>query len=163
MGARMNTKAIEGHSSEPWNEVVRAEVGHVFYDAINEGVRIVVMRGPSHLCAYLGVPEAHPLAGFGYDDIPLDCHGGLTFGKAGDSLLAKGWFWYGWDYGHSGDYCTYYDKEPLSKRPRDEKKWTVEEVTQEAIFACYDFRRLMKLAEKCSLKESGFQIARKQS
>jgi hypothetical protein len=146
-----------------WEQVTSAESGHVFYDAIEEGVRILVMRGPFHLCAYLGVPKDHPLAGFGYDDLPMQVHGGLTFGSEGKKNWPEGWYWYGWDYGHSGDYCTYYDDKLRTSAFRDGKKWTVNEVIAEAKDACYDFRKLMLLAEKCALKESGLLIARRES
>jgi hypothetical protein len=31
------------------------------------------------LCGYVGVPEGHPWHGRGYDDVPADVHGGLTY------------------------------------------------------------------------------------
>jgi len=31
------------------------------------------------LCGYVGVPEGHPWHGKGYDDVPADVHGGLTY------------------------------------------------------------------------------------
>ena len=144
-----------------WEAVADAEVGHVYYDAIDEGVRILVLRGPVAICAYLGVPSAHPLAGFSYDDIPLDVHGGLTFGQDGDGSKGDwpaGWYWYGWDYAHSGDYCVY---DGLRDRNVGAHQWTPKEVVDEAKSACWDFRRLMRLAEKCALKDSGFLIAQK--
>lgn len=48
-----------------------------------------------HLCGYVHLPENHPLSGFDYDDIPISCHGGLTFSEGG--LI-------GFDCAHSGDY-----------------------------------------------------------
>lgn len=145
-----------------WEAVVKADAGHIFYDAIKEGVRVIVMRGPAALCAYLGVPKDHPLAGFDYNDLPMQVHGGLTFGSAPEEGWPQGWFWYGWDYAHAGDWSTY-DDERRDPPPwkSDAKKWTVPEVVAEAKDACWDFRKLMKLAEKCALKDSGYLIARK--
>lgn len=154
---------VKGNQEAGWQQVVAAEANHVFYDAIEEGVRVLIMRGPFHLCAYLGVPEAHPLAGFDYNDLPMHVHGGLTFCGEGKNGWPEGWYWYGWDYGHSGDYCTYYDEPPLASKSswRNGKKWTVPEVIAEAKDACWDFRLLMVLAEKCALKESGLLIAQR--
>ena len=143
-----------------WQEVMDAEVGKIFYDAIDNGVRILVMRGPTSMCAYLGCPKDHPLAGFEYDDIPLSVHGGLAFGGEGGKGWPAGWYWYGWDYSHSGDYSTYYDRLTSELLPEGHK-WTVKEVTDEAKDATWDFRRIMLLAEKCALKDSGLLLAKK--
>jgi hypothetical protein len=154
-------KRLDTPSSEAWAQVVAAEPGHVFYDAIEEGVRILVVRGPASLCAYLGVPKDHPLAGFDYNDLVISVHGGLTYGSTGGKEWPEGFYWYGWDYAHCDDYSTYYDDGRTSEILRNGHKWTVEEVVKEAKEACWDFRRLMKLAEKCAMKDSGYQIARK--
>ena len=130
-----------------FEEISKDKAGTLYHDEIEEGVRFIVIRGPSHLCAYVGIPTTHPLAGFNYDLIPITCHGGLTFGGEGDDKYRpKGYFWYGWDYGHSGDYSFYYDKESWGCYAND-KKWTVEEVVEDSWDAIYDFQRLVKLAE----------------
>ena len=96
--------------------------------------RALVAQGPSSLVAYVGVPEDHPLAGRHYDDMPLDCHGGLTFAdKGGHSIWPKGWYWYGWDYAHAGDFLSFL---PNSS----DRQWTVEDVEAEA-------RQVMKQIE----------------
>jgi len=89
-------------------------ISTVFVDRHEDGYRFLVMRGPASVVAYLGVPESHPLAGRAYDDLPLDCHGGLTFAGLGGGkrdAFPAGWYWYGWDYAHSGD-RSFYDLEP---------------------------------------------------
>ena len=43
----------------------------------------------------------------------------------------------------------------------DSHKWTVKEVIAEAKEAVWDFRRLVLLAERIALKDSGLLIARK--
>lgn len=84
---------------------------------------LIIERNGS-FCAYVGVPSNNPLAGRVYDDMPLECHGGLTFGsEGGDGGWPKGWYWYGWDYMHSGDRTTFWKKG---------HQWTVEEVEDEA-------------------------------
>jgi hypothetical protein len=137
-----------------WKEVLDAKPGHIFVDKFDEGVRFIIMRGPASLCAYVGVPEEHPLAGFDYESLPVDCHGGLTFASKGTNDWPKGFFWYGWDYAHSGDRSTY-DDDPtrtLVRPDRSEKRWTVKEVEQDSWHATYEFRKLMKLAESIAAK-----------
>lgn len=132
-----------------WEDVVAAEVGHVFCDEFEDGVRFIILRGPSSLCAYLGLPTAHPLSGYDYDDLPVEAHGGLTY--AGTGVHGDGeTYWYGWDYSHSGDYSTYYDREPLSLslRERDDKRWTPKDVYADAWHSHYEFVKLVGLAEK---------------
>lgn len=45
------------------------------------GLDCLILRAPSTgaLCGYVGVPEGHSCYGLGYDDVPVDVHGGLTF------------------------------------------------------------------------------------
>ena len=63
----------------------------------------------------------------------LPVHGGCTW--TGPKTSGDG-YWYGWDYGHSGDFL-----KPLSVNPnvmsiyKHGKKWTVSEVMQDVIRA----------------------------
>ena len=54
-----------------------------------------------HWCGYLSLPKEHPWHGHGYDDIPIDCHGGPTF--AGTNIAGLNKFFVGFDCAHSGD------------------------------------------------------------
>lgn len=118
----------------------------VLRDYFDEGVRCLVLRSSFHLCAYLGIPIDHPLANKSYDDIPLQCHGGLTFGDKGDGKIwPENWFWYGWDYGHCDDQSFY--KGIAKEFEGRGKKWTIKEVVSEINWALYDFKKLMKLVE----------------
>lgn len=74
-------------------------------------------------CAYVELPKDHPFRKnfrkstnswskvpyWDYDAVPLNVHGGLTFGelvKKGDTFeqgFTPG-YWVGWDYGHVGDF-----------------------------------------------------------
>ncbi len=87
-----------------WEDIVAAEGGKIFKDIFDEGVRFIIMKGGSSLCGYVGIPIDHPLAGFDYDDLPIEAHGGLTFSAKGHKHWPEGYWWYGWDYAHSGDY-----------------------------------------------------------
>lgn len=154
--SRMKTK----QELYTWENISKAESGTVFLDEFDEGVRFFIMKGGSALCVYVGIPIDHPLAGFGYDDLPLECHGGLTFSgaghksKEGGSIWPEGFWWYGWDYAHAGDYCDFYDTS-LSKGSilRQDKKWLVEMVKEDSWSAIYNFKILMKLAEKIQNKK----------
>jgi len=129
-----------------FEETANDESGTIYKDWYEKGVRCIIMRGPCSLCAYLGILETHPLANRNYDDIPLEVHGGLTFSDRGDSYRPKGFYWYGWDYAHSGDYPFYNLKYPIYESGSG-KKWTVEEVEAEVRYALPDFKKLMKIAE----------------
>lgn len=107
-------------------------------------------------CAYIGIPKDHPFAGKIYDDIPLNVHGGLTYGNFGNADRDKDYYWYGWDYAHYGDAIRYAEKgkeipelEAINMyKITGEKEWTVKEVRQELLAAIPEFKKLMKIAEK---------------
>lgn len=40
---------------------------------------------------YVLIPEGHPCYGIDYNDIPVDVHGGLTFGQIIDVQLINNW------------------------------------------------------------------------
>lgn len=146
--------------NKTWEELVKDHesiVGKpksiIYRDWFDEGVRCLIMSGGASLCAYIGVPINHPLAGFDYDNLAIDCHGGLTFSGEGDGKIwPQGYWWYGWDYAHSGDYSFYNDSPYLKGKydHSDEKKWLVEDVAKDMWSAIYDFKRQMRFAEQIS-------------
>lgn len=140
-----------------WEQISKAEAGTIFLDRFDDGIRFMILKGGSSLCAYVGVPEDHPLSNFEYNDLPISCHGGLTFSggyedyKSTKSPFPKGFYFYGWDYAHSGDYCDYYDTpimSPLSDYRKNDTKWLVGMVEDDSWSAIYDFKKLVALAEK---------------
>ncbi len=132
-----------------WEQVVSAKPGEVLADRFEDGLRFMIIRGPCYLCAYIGIPESHPLAGRSYDDITCRAHGGLTYSKAGDGQLKPAGFWfYGWNYGHYDDYMiSDHHSKKYSAYNEKLKKWGVEEVNEDSEGALYDFKKLMKLSE----------------
>ncbi len=137
-----------------FEELSKLESGTILEDYFDEGIRILIMRGPGSLCCYLGVPKNHPLAGFGCDDISLNCHGGLTFAGGGENW-PKDFYWYGWDYSHCGDKNFYNLKYPRSSDEsidQPEIGWTVELVKKDIWEAVDEFKRLIKLSEKIKNK-----------
>lgn len=134
-----------------WEELRQVPKGTILHDTFEEGLRFIVLKYTFHLCAYLGLPKDHPLSNHDYELLPINCHGGLTFGRLGDAKpLPTGYYWYGWDYAHAGDF-TFLDDDPLLNKlfsHSHDKKWLVEDVIQDSLFAIYNMRRLMKLAEE---------------
>lgn len=99
------------------------------------------------LCGYVKLPAKHPfiellkkktyyklfsgkkMVIYGYDKLPIECHGGLTFGtnvRKPYHDFTKGW-WIGWDYAHLGDCCP---KLPL-RMGEKERLWSEKEVIAE--------------------------------
>lgn len=82
------------------------------------GYPCLIVRNPMRaLCGYVGVPPGHPYHGKGYDDVPADAHGGLTFAaKCSDHICHKALpgeaddvWWLGFDCSHSDDFSPRYD------------------------------------------------------
>ena len=134
-------------------ELAKDPVGTKYlYEPVNIGpeVILVILRGPAALCAYIGIAKTHPLAGKIYDDVPIDCHGGLTYSD--DKLAGKDdghYWWYGWDYAHCGD-ANFYDLLPeiqAIKASYDNPKehgWTVPEVRKDCDRAIASLKELLK-------------------
>lgn len=59
----------------------------------------VLHNGMAYRCGYVALPPGHPWHGKGYDDIPAEAHGGLTYSNASDD----GSWWVGFDCAHAGD------------------------------------------------------------
>lgn len=118
----------------------KLDLGTVVYDVIIESFRLIIMRGPAGWCSYIGVPFESPLAELPYESdlvSGFECHGGLTFAAPGDDLRPEGWYYFGWDYGHGGDWTVYSDemrRDPTDRRniggslSRAGRKWTFGEV-----------------------------------
>jgi hypothetical protein len=81
-----------------------------------------------------------------YDDIDVWVHGGVTFGEyrklmirseydidkfETDEHMPEG-YWLGWDYAHLGDYCYRGLLSEVHYHSSDEKKYTIEELIEEA-------------------------------
>ena len=98
----------------------------------------VVNQGGSHPCAYVVLPKGHVFNGVPYDDIPVKCHWGLTYGayELEGVKLEDGEYVIGWDYGHCGDYISAYGA------PADHKMWTTAEILNEVTEVCRQLREL---------------------
>ncbi len=130
----------------------RIQKPKILLDTEEVGLRIIIISYGTHPCAYVGVPENHPIAGYDCDDLSfMNVHGGFTFSRKGDRKpLPKGYWWYGWDYAHCDDYMGYYkENEELAK---NSKKWTTEEIYEEAKEVAWEMRKLMKFIEVIKTK-----------
>lgn len=98
----------------------------------------VVNQGGLYPCAYVVLPQCHVFNGAPYDDIPVKCHGGLTYGARGleGVKLEDGEYVIGWDYAHWGDYI------PTHGTPSYDKQWTTTEIVNEAVNVCRQLREL---------------------
>lgn len=70
---------------------------------------------------YVRIPEGHKYYGMGYEEIPYDAHGGLTFSEVINADDSHNWpegHWIGFDTAHSGD---------------TKEKWPKDEVLKETI------------------------------
>lgn len=92
----------------------------------------IVSRG-FHPCAYVKLPESHKYYGLGYDDIPVDCHCGLTYSeKYLDVMPDSHGGWIGWDYGHCCDYSGFMTHEYWHGIDTSHlKRWTTAEILEE--------------------------------
>ena len=109
------------------------EGGLLGVEDIGDGYKLAVTNTEgTHPCAYVQWPGIEKLET--YDDIWVDAevHGGFTFLGTLKTTYDLDGIWLGWDYAHCGDYywTGYNDLFPSSK---DDKKWTTEEVRQEAL------------------------------
>ena len=104
---------------------------------VYEGFPFAIMNYGTHPCCYVGVPKGHTLYKRIYDegDMP-NCHGGVTYSERGLSRQGEVYipfdYWVlGWDYGHAGDYCSYYSEYDQTSFLHDCKKWTTKEMLED--------------------------------
>lgn len=83
-----------GWSTGPWSD----EPDKMQWPDAATGLPCLIVRGPhGALCGYVGVSDAHPLHGKGYDDVPVgddyehSPHGGLTFARGCSHPTPEGW------------------------------------------------------------------------
>jgi hypothetical protein len=131
-------------------------IGFVYLDWVttdDDGqnpLRALVVESAASLTAYVGVPLDHLLAHLNYEEMDgmLDVHGGMTYGTPGGTdIWPAGWYWYGWDYAHWGDY-TKIDR--TYGRGQGGHEWTIPEVYAHAQAALRQLRNLTQNREENS-------------
>lgn len=114
-----------------WDELRKRPQGAILYDKERKGCHLIIRFGGASLCAYIGVPRGHRLA---EKELDMPCHGGVTFFSYGDTgcCWRKDWFYWGWDYAHSGDCLLFHDDMPgLASVLPLLKKWDFGDVKKE--------------------------------
>lgn len=94
-----------------------------------EGYEYYIITLGSHPCCYVLLPKGHCYHGEHYDDIPINCHFGLTYSEPTllrDNIITGGEWVIGWDYAHIGDYSIFHL--PLMESTKDGHKWTLDEL-----------------------------------
>lgn len=113
------------------------------------GLPCLIVRGPAGaLCGYVGIPKGHPYYGRHYDEVPVEAHGGLTFGdycrvdSPEDSSICHvpgpgepdDVYWLGFDCAHAGDVSPATDA--LIRQRYDPQEWA----NRMQVFAGYVYR-----------------------
>lgn len=94
----------------------------------------VIFVRRSHRCGYVGIPKGHVAYDKDYDDLPIEVHGGLTYGQIGEDGLN----WFGFDCAHLGDKT----KDDFPSLEENEHFWTLEEVVKETEQMAQQFSKL---------------------
>lgn len=106
-----------------------------------------VLNMGTHPCAYVGIPEGKRFYNIPYSDIPVRCHGGLTF--CGNGFWAdnndKNRYYIDWDYAHCYDFLGYFLDSLVSDLfygDHTGKKWTTQEMVDECLDVISQLERL---------------------
>lgn len=146
--AKMTEKQLKELCSE-WNDMRYATeypftMGEASVLAMGEykGFEFVAINmGGSHPCGYVNVESTKLECEF-YNDINVECHGGITFSGT-KSMMEHGW-WIGWDYAHSGDFMPYYTAE----EQKHCVKYTTAYVVQECVNVIEQIQNLVKVTHE---------------
>ena len=90
--------------------------------------RVLFVR-QSHRCGYVGVPQNHVAYDKKYSDLPIEVHGGLTYGTTEEDGLK----WFGFDCAHVGDKTGLWSEGHF---------WTLEDVVKETEQMAKQFSKL---------------------
>ena len=100
-------KAREQSKLEKVLDIIQHEPNYETFDYKGYHCVIKRMMYPSggQLNGYVRLPKGHKFYGKGYDDIPVECHGGLTF--AGELEDGDSDYYIGFDTAHFQDYMPF--------------------------------------------------------
>ena len=76
----------------------------------HKGYNYYVLNQGTHPCGYVEIPRDSKYFNVDYDNIPVECHGGLTYGRrflVGVATDDDNRYFIGWDYAHYGDFVGY--------------------------------------------------------
>ena len=139
----MTTNRIQKYQYT-WEDLLAMSEGTKVYEEVfstKPEIKFIILRNFASLCAYIGVPLKSPLAKHPPEGMQELCaHWGINFADKGDGeIRPKGYWWYGWDYAHAGDYAFYFDHPKVQEFnilgnliPNESKKWLVEDVIEDS-------------------------------
>ena len=93
-----------------------------------------VLNLGTHPCGYVEIPSESPYFNVDYNNIPVECHGGLTYGRGFLHTVAgidDNRYFIGWDYAHYGDYVGYHSMFEIDEAPFGDRRYTTEDVVRE--------------------------------
>lgn len=109
------------------------ESGLLGVEEIFDGYKLAVTNTKgSHPCAYVQFPGIEALESCDDIWVEAEVHGGFTFLGSLKKVYDLDGIWLGWDYAHLGDYYWTGFNDLFPHRDKD-KKWTAEEVRNEAL------------------------------
>lgn len=100
-------------------------------EGVYKGFHYIIVSYGTHPCAYIELTKENKYYGKDYNDIPVKCHGGLTYSSERGIIFSKNnenhrnGFWIGWDYAHLDDYMTWIGG------CFGTKKWTTKEILKD--------------------------------
>lgn len=106
----------------------------VLASGTENGYNYYVLSQGTHPTAYVELPKESPYFGAEYDDVPVECHGGLTYGRPYLHTVAtedEGRYFVGWDYAHYMDYVGY--SERFNFNTRFERRYTTDDCVKDCI------------------------------
>ena len=111
--------------------VYGGEGGLLGVEDLGDGYKFAVVSiAGSHPCAYVQFPGIENLSSYEHIQVEAPVHGGFTFLGTLEDYSLEG-VWLGWDYAHLFDYI--WTGNINSSLRADTKKWTTEEIRQEAL------------------------------
>ena len=99
-----------------------------------KGYEYYIITLGTHPCCYVLLPKGHKHYGKNYNDIPIECHFGLTYSEPTllrDNIIHGGEWVIGWDYAHVGDLFDYHKTLFMERIRCDDKKWHLDELRNE--------------------------------
>lgn len=97
-----------------------------------DGYNYYVINLGTHPCGYVEIPSTSKYFNVDYDNIPVECHGGLTYGRGFLHTVADiedDRYFIGWDYAHYGDYVGYHDSVFMSNYC--DARYTTDDIVRE--------------------------------
>ena len=98
------------------------------------GYNYYVLNLGTHPCGYVEIPHDSKYFNVDYNNIPVECHGGLTYGRGFLHTVAgidDNRYFIGWDYAHYCDYVGYHSMFGVDEAPFGDRRYTTEDVVRE--------------------------------